>query len=95
MWMDGKLAGFQFEMIKRPIRNANIALLKHKLTQFHNKIKILVKRFPTNSLTIGIGSLFEMVWNDFIIMFGCYNHSYADLLVVDQIKPPYFNGWCL
>ena len=84
---DGKLAGFRFEMIKRPtLQDANIAaLLKHKLTQFHNKIKILVKRFPTNSLTIkGLEAYLDSLERfhnyvpDIIII------DYADLLVVDQ-----------
>lgn len=83
---NGKLMGFRMEMVERPtLKDEQIGkLITEKLGKFHDKIKILVKRFPTNALTIkGLEAYLDSLERfsnyipDVIII------DYADLMLID------------
>lgn len=83
---DGKLMGFRLEMVERPtLKDENIGrIITEKLSKFHNKIKILVKRFPTNALTMkGLEAYLDSLERfsnyvpDILII------DYADLMLID------------
>lgn len=85
----GRLNGLSFEELSRPSledSNAKQNLVK-KLDKFKNRLKIYIKRFPTNSLTIlGLENYLDNMERQYNFVPDLLLVDYADLMKLDNLN---------
>lgn len=84
---DGKLTGFRVESLIRPtLRDTGIAdVLAQKILHFRNRLKLIIKRFPTGALNIrGLEAYLDSMERFYNFVPDVLILDYADLLQLDQ-----------